>query len=200
MQEATDRLTQDTPHDIALGRCSFAGLQLTVTKQASRVSNDGMIGNCAGQRRKLWPKGRIATHTLPRRSVQMRRACRTMVDPGISAGGAVPSAHGMAWHGMLRPGVLWSQRLSRFHSWRTLHWHASGSVEQRWGCRNVWPPATGMVAGSALADPSRRRRLGGWANSAPAKAALLVSHQRCQSRGGIIHAHDRALIFSCAER
>jgi hypothetical protein len=26
----------------------------------------------------------------------MRRACRTMVDPGISAGGAVPSAHGMA--------------------------------------------------------------------------------------------------------
>lgn len=98
MQEATDRLTQDTPHDIALGRCSFAGLQLTVTKQASRVSNDGMIGNCAGQRRKLWPKGRIATHTLPRRSVQMRRACRTMVDPGISAGGAVPSAHGMAWH------------------------------------------------------------------------------------------------------
>lgn len=32
MQEATDKLTQDAPHDIALGRCSFTGLQLTVTK------------------------------------------------------------------------------------------------------------------------------------------------------------------------
>lgn len=32
MQEAADRLTQDAPHDIALGRCSFTGLQLTVTR------------------------------------------------------------------------------------------------------------------------------------------------------------------------
>lgn len=32
MQEAADRLTQDAPHDIALGHCSFTGLQLTVTR------------------------------------------------------------------------------------------------------------------------------------------------------------------------
>lgn len=38
--------------------------------------------------------------------------------------------------------MLWLQHLSRFHSR-----HCHGSIKRRWGCRNVWIAAIGMMAG-----------------------------------------------------
>jgi hypothetical protein len=194
MQAAEDRLTQDAPHDMALGRCSFTGSQLTATKTGVSRQQQWFDWELC------WAKAEIVAKRSDCDPYSTTEECANasrMPNHGRPWHKCRRSSSIGPWHGMLCPGVLWPQRLSRFHSW-TLHWHTS--VEQRWGCRNVWPPATGMVAGPALTDPSSRRRLGGWASSAPAKAALLVSHQRCQSRGGIIHAHDRALMFSCAER
>lgn len=199
MQEAADRLTQDAPHDIALGRCSFTGLQLTVTRTGVSRQQQWVDWELC------WAKAEIVAKRSDCDPYSATEECANasrMPNDGrpwhkCRRSSSIGPWHGMACYAQACCGRSVCHGFTR-EGHNTLHWH--GSVEQRWGCRNVWPPATGMVAGPALADPSRRRRLGGWANSAPAKAALLVSHQRCQSRGGIIHAHDRALIFSCAER
>lgn len=124
----------------------------------------------------------------PRATVQMRRACRVTLDPGIIAEGAVPSPQPLDCYGC-----------SICHSFiRVETWHAS--VQRRWAAETCGQQQLARWAGLALGDPSSRRRLGGWTTVRRRRKLSSSSATSDQSRGGIIHAHDPALGFSCAER
>ena len=108
MQEAADRLTQDAPHDIALGRCSFTGLQLTVTRTGVSRQQRWVDWELC------WAKAEIVAKRSdcdPYSTTEESAKASRMPNDGrpwhkCRRSSSIGPWHGMAWHATPRRAVV----------------------------------------------------------------------------------------------